>query len=73
MKIFVKVKPRAKQDKLEKIDKINFKVSVKAPPEKGRANIALIKILADYFKVSQSEIKITSGSGSKLKIIEIKK
>ena len=71
MKIFVKVKPKAKEEKVEKIDDINFKVSVKQPPEKGRANSAVIKALADYFGISQSNIQIISGSSSRLKIIEI--
>jgi hypothetical protein len=71
MKIFVKVKPKAKEQKVEKVNDINFKVLVKEPPEKGKANRAVIRALADYFNSSQSNIKIISGSNSKLKIIEI--
>ncbi|MDD2696961.1 MAG: DUF167 domain-containing protein [Candidatus Pacebacteria bacterium] len=73
MKIFVRVKPKAKEEKVEKIDDINFKVSVKQVPEKGRANSAVIRALAGYFGISQSSIQIVSGSNSKLKIIEIAK
>ena len=73
MKIFVKVKSRAKAEKVEKIDDVNFKVQVKQPPEKGRANAAVIRLLAGYFDANQSNIRIVSGSSSKLKIIEIKK
>jgi len=73
MKIFVKVKPKAKEEKVEKIDDINFKVFVKQLPEKGRANRAVIKALANYFNISQSNIQIISGSNSRLKIIEITK
>jgi len=73
MKIFVKVKPKAKEEKVEKIDDINFKVSVKESPEKGRANRAVVKTLADYFTVNQTNVRIISGSTSKLKIIEIVK
>ena len=71
MKIFVKVKPRARQEKIEKIDDTNFKVWVKEPPEKGRANRAVLEIMADYFNVSQSDVKIISGNTSRLKIIEV--
>jgi len=71
MKIFIKVKPKAKEEKVEKIDDVNFKVFVKQPPEKGRANYAIIRVLADYFNVNQSKIQIVSGSTSKVKIIEI--
>jgi len=73
MKIFVKVKPKAKEEKVIKVNDKNFKVSVKEPSEKGRANRAVLKTLADYFVTSQSNIKIISGSTSKLKVIEIKK
>lgn len=72
MKIFVKVKPKAKEEIVEKIDDANFKVSVKEPPVQGRANRAVVKALADYFNASQSNVRIISGFTSKLKTIEIK-
>ena len=73
MKIFARVKPKAKEDKVIKLSDTNFKVWVKAAPEKGKANRAVIKTLADYFNIGQSDIEIISGSTSKLKIVEIKK
>jgi len=71
MKIFVKAKPRAKNEKIEKIGEDCFKVSVKEPPEEGKANQAIVKALAEYFKVNQSTIKLVSGFSSKNKIFEI--
>ena len=71
MKIFVRVKPRAKEEKVIKLSDASFKVQVKEPPEKGRANRAVLKALADYFTTSQSNIKIISGATSRLKVIEI--
>ena len=71
MKIFVKVKPRAKEEKVEKIDDINFKVQVTQPPEKGKANMAVVKALAGYFNVNRLNVQIVSGSSSKLKVIKI--
>jgi hypothetical protein len=73
MKIFVKVKPKAREERVIKLSDTNFKVWVKEPPEKGRANLAVFKALAEYFDTSPSNIKIISGSTSKLKIIEIVK
>jgi len=72
MKIFVRVKPAAKDAMVEKIDEINFKVEVKEPPVEGRANMAVVKALAEYFGVTQSDIRIVSGFTSRSKIIEIK-
>lgn len=71
MKIFVKVKPKAREEKIIKISDTNFNVWVKEPPEKGRANRAVLKALVDYFSTSPANIKIISGSTSKLKVIEI--
>lgn len=72
MRIFIKVKPAAKEEKVEKIDDTNFNVQVKEPPVEGRANRAVIKALADYFGVAQFNVRIVSGFTSRSKIIEIK-
>lgn len=71
MKIFVKAKPNAKQEKVEKIDEAHFVVSVKEPPRQGRANEAVAKVLAEYFKMNRSAFKLVSGFSSKNKIFEI--
>jgi hypothetical protein len=71
MKIFVKVKPKAKENKIEKIDENHFKVSVKEPPVGGKANLAVVENLARYFKISKAKIRIVSGQTSRNKIIEI--
>jgi hypothetical protein len=71
MKIFVRVKPKAREEKIIKISDTNFNVWVKESPEKGRANLAVLRVLVDYFGTSPSNIKIISGSTSKLKVIEI--
>jgi len=73
MKIFVKAKPLAKEEKIEKIDDDHFIVWVKEPPIKGKANEAIINVLAQYFKVNRSDIQLISGFSSKTKLFEIKK
>lgn len=73
MKIFVKAKPGAKIEKVEKVGENNFVVSVKEPPIKGRANQAIIKVLAEYFNVPLSDIKIVSGHTSRQKVIKVDK
>lgn len=71
MKIFVTVKLRAKEKKIEKIDNNHFLVFIKELPIKGRANNAVIKLIARYFKVPIAQVKIASGTKSKQKIIKI--
>ena len=71
MKINVKAKPSSREEKVEKIDEQNYVVSVKEPPEKGKANEAIRNALAVYFKTGSSCVKIVSGYSSRNKIIEI--
>ena len=71
MKINVKAKPGSREEKVEKVDEQNFVVSVKEPPEKGKANEAIRNALAVYFKTGSSRVKIVSGYSSRNKIIEI--
>ena len=71
MKITLQVKAGAKIEKVEKIDEKNYKLWVKAPAKENKANEAVIKVLAKYFKVPKSEIIILSGAKSKIKLIEL--
>lgn len=71
MRISVKAKPYAHEEKVEKIDQNTFVVAVKEPPVDGKANSAIENALANYFDVSKSRIHIVSGHSSKQKIVEI--
>jgi uncharacterized protein (TIGR00251 family) len=73
MKIFLKVKPKASQAKVIKIDKTHYQVYITQPPEKGNANEQIIKLLADYFNVSLSKINIIAGEKGREKVVEILK
>lgn len=71
MKIFVKAKPGAKEEGVEKIDDARFAVKVKEPPIGGRANAAIIEVLARYFNVERNRVRLVSGQTSRNKIVEI--
>ncbi|MCM8783700.1 MAG: DUF167 domain-containing protein [Candidatus Omnitrophica bacterium] len=71
MKISVKVKPNAKQEKIEKISENKFQVWVKEPPKDHKANRAVIEVLSNYFSVSKSQIRIIWDFYSKQKYIEV--
>lgn len=71
MNIFVQAKPAAKKEEIEKIDDTHFKVSVKEPPVRGLANMAIRRALADYYSVSAGKVSLISGFSSKTKIFEI--
>ena len=71
MKIFVKVRPNANEEKIEKISETNFVVAVKQPPVQGKANRAVINALAVYFDIPKSQIRLALGATGKNKIFEI--
>ena len=70
MKIQVKVKPNSSTEELSR-EGDSFMVKVKEPPKEGKANQAVIRLLAEHFGVPQSQIKILSGFRSRNKVIEV--
>ena len=50
-----------------------LKVWLRADAKEGKANKALIELLADYYGVSKSLVRIVSGLKIKNKIVEIDK
>ncbi len=72
MKISVKVKPNARQEKIEKVNESHFLIRVKEKPQEGKANKAVIKVLSEYFGVPQSQVVLLKGQSSREKIFEIK-
>ncbi|MEM2130295.1 MAG: DUF167 domain-containing protein [Candidatus Bathyarchaeia archaeon] len=46
-------------------------VGLTCKPEKGKANMELIKKLAKHFKTSSSHVRIVSGHKSRKKVVEI--
>ena len=73
MRIFVSVKPKAREEKVEKIDEIHYKVSVTEPPVDGKANKAVIGALAGYFGVAKFNVLLVSGVGSREKVFDVEK
>ena len=78
MLIAVKVKPNSKFEKVEEPktklweDRSDFyTVYVKEPPIEGRANDAVIRLLADHFGVARSNISLKRGATSKIKYFEV--
>ena len=68
--INIKVIPNAKRNTVV-TENDRFKVYVTAPPVNGKANKAVIEVLAEYLKVKKRNIKIIKGNKSKEKVIEI--
>ncbi len=71
MKIYVKVKPKAKTERFAQTDETHFSVSVKEPPVEGRANEAVIRALAVHLGISRSRIALVSGATVREKVFEV--
>jgi uncharacterized protein len=71
MRISVKVQPRSSKEQVVKNPDTGIKVYLKTAPVDGKANVALVRILSEYFSVNKSRIKIITGRQSRNKIVEI--
>ncbi|MCX8178695.1 MAG: DUF167 domain-containing protein [Candidatus Aenigmarchaeota archaeon] len=69
MIIKARIYPNSKQSKV--VDGETVKIYVTKPAEDGKANQAVIEILADFYNVSKSCIKIVKGMKTREKLIEI--
>jgi uncharacterized protein (TIGR00251 family) len=71
MKLGVKVVPGASKDAVVGWLGDELKVRVSAPPEKGKANRAVEKLLASSFGLNAREVSVINGHGSAHKIVEL--
>ena len=69
--LILHVKPNAKNNCL-KIDDSQLIVSITAPATKGKANKALINLMAQDLHISKSQLNIVRGHTSHTKIVQIK-
>jgi len=67
MMIHIKVKPNSSEQSVEKIEDV-YVVKLKSPPEDGKANLELVKLLSKYFGF---EVKIKSGFNSRHKVVQV--
>lgn len=67
----VKVKPGAREDRFTLVTDGIWLASIKAPAVDGKANDALIALVASHFKLRKQQIHIKSGHNSRLKRLMI--
>ncbi len=71
MVVQIKVKPNSKKPRIEEDAGGGMTVYLKSPPVEGKANEELIARLAERFGVPKSRVRIKSGHGSRMKLVEI--
>jgi uncharacterized protein (TIGR00251 family) len=76
LRLAVRLTPGAKADSIEGAEtdaagKAWLRIRITAPPVDGKANAALIKLLAKRWRLSKSAIAITSGATARTKILSL--
>lgn len=71
MKIQVKVHAKSKRESVVPQPDGSYKVDVKAPPIEGKANEAVCKALAEFFKKPKSSVRVVCGATNSRKIVEV--
>ena len=72
--LFVRVTPNAGRDAIDGVEHRDdglavLRLRVSAVPDKGRANQAVIGLLAKLLRISKSSISLKSGDTSRLKTL----
>ena len=70
--IEVLVKPNARASELLQADDGSWTARLQAPPVDGKANEALIALVAKHFGVAKSAVTIKSGAASRRKRLLVK-
>ena len=72
MKLSIHLKPNSHhREEVVVGDDGSLTIYTKAPAIEGRANLAAAKLLAKYFGVAVSKVKLVRGAASKYKLFEI--
>ncbi|MCI0403005.1 MAG: DUF167 domain-containing protein [Acidobacteria bacterium] len=67
----VKVNTRARRNEVIGLRDGVLRIKVTAPPVGGRANEAVVELLARHLRLPKSSIRIVAGERAPLKIVEV--
>jgi uncharacterized protein len=69
--IQIKVKPNARVSSLEETADETWLAQLKSLPIDGKANEELISLVAKHFGCRKADVKIKSGAGARMKLVQI--
>lgn len=69
--ISVRVRPRASRDRVLGMRDGALRVSVTPPPHDGKANAALLGLLAETLGVAKSRLRVVRGRSSRDKVVVV--
>jgi uncharacterized protein (TIGR00251 family) len=67
----LKVKPGSREESLVEQADGTWLARVKAPPVDGKANAALIALVAAHFGVRKAQVTIKSGAAGRMKLVQL--
>ena len=68
----IRVSPGARRDEIVGRQGEAWKVRVAAAPERGRANDALVKLLADRLRLAPGALAVVAGRSGRDKVVELR-
>lgn len=69
--IRARISPNSKQKTIIRKSKDSFDIKVREKPQQGKANKAVIEVLAEYLNVPKQKIKLIKGFKQRNKVFEI--
>lgn len=69
-RVAVRLTPRASAEAIT-VEGETLRVRVTAPPVDGRANTALVRLLAKRLRVARGDVRIVSGPTARQKLVEV--
>jgi uncharacterized protein (TIGR00251 family) len=70
-RLAVRVTPRAGRDRIDGVRDGVLRVRVAAPPVEGRANEALVRLLAQALGVAPRDVRVVRGAAGRDKLVEV--
>jgi uncharacterized protein len=70
-RLSVTVSPGAARSELVGRHGDGWKARIAAPPERGRANQALVELLTEALGVPRSAVRVVAGKTAKAKVVEV--
>lgn len=71
VRLRLRVAPGAKRSTIVGPHGDGWKVSVAAPPERGRANDELVLLLARELGLARPDVRVVAGLGTRDKVVEL--